>query len=337
MRKRTPPPSAHQVARLAGVSQAAVSRAFTAGASIAKDTREKVFQAAHSLGYRPNLHARSLIKGESGIVGTVIGSSRNAIFMAALGALSKGLSRAGKHLLLSTADGYPNADEHVRDLLNYRVDALLLMATSMSPTLGEQCRQEGIPVVSFNRGPRKSNEFASVNSNDRLGARQVAAHLLEQGYRQLACIAGDPALSVSHERESGFAAHLTAQGLPKPARAVGYFRREGAQQAARSLLALTPRPDAIFCANDYMAFAAMDVARYEFGLKIGRDIGIAGFDDIRESSWAAFDLTTFSLPIEAMIEKALSIMLGKSDLKESLRVVVDGAFKARGSTQRREV
>src|SRR5882724_3197587 len=140
--KRIPPPSAHDVARLAGVSQAAVSRAFTAGASIAKDTKEKVLRAANSIGYRPNLHARSLIKGESGIVGTVIGSPRNAIFMAALGALSKGLSRAGKHLLVSSAEGYPTGDEHIKDLLNYRVDALLLMATSISSKLIEQCRHE---------------------------------------------------------------------------------------------------------------------------------------------------------------------------------------------------
>jgi DNA-binding LacI/PurR family transcriptional regulator len=332
MSKRTSPPSAHDVARLAGVSQAAVSRAFTAGASIAKDTQEKVFRAANSIGYRPNLHARSLIKGESGIVGTVIGSPRNAIFMAALGALSKGLSQAGKHLLVSTAEGYPIADAHVKDLLNYRVDALLLMATSMSSKLAEQCRREGIPVISFNRGRRK--EIASVTSNDRVGAQQIAAHLLQQGYRRLGFIAGNPESPVSRERESAFTAYLMTHGMRAPKREIGYFRRSGATQAARNLLSSKPRPDAIFCANDYMAFAAIEVARYEFGLEIGRDIGIAGFDDIREASWPSFDLTTYSLPIEAMIEKALSILLTNPSLKNSLRAIVDGEFKPRGSTRR---
>jgi len=334
MPKRTSPPSAHDVARLAGVSQAAVSRAFTAGASIAKDTKEKVLRTANSIGYRPNLHARSLIKGESGIVGTVIGSPRNAIFMAALGALSKGLSRAGKHLLVSSAEGYPTGDEHIKDLLNYRVDALLLMATSISSKLIEQCRHEGIPIISFNRGPRKANAFASVTSNDRVGARQIAAHLLQQGYRRLGFIAGDPESSVSRERESSFIAYLKSHGIPAPVRDIGYFRREGALQATRNLLLRKPRPDAIFCANDYMAFAAIEVARYEFGLEIGREIGIAGFDDIRESSWPSFDLTTYSLPIEAMIEKALSILLTEPSYKNSLHTIVDGEFRPRGSTRR---
>jgi LacI family transcriptional regulator len=83
-----------------------------------------------------------------------------------------------------------------------------------------------------------------------------------------------------------------------------------------------------------MAFAAIEVARYEFGLEIGREIGIAGFDDIRESSWPSFDLTTYSLPIEAMIEKALSILLTESSYKNSLHTIVDGDFRPRGSTRR---
>jgi DNA-binding LacI/PurR family transcriptional regulator len=203
-----------------------------------------VLRAAHAIGYRPNLHARSLIKGESGIVGIVIGSPRNAIFMAALGALSKGLSQAGKHLLISTAEGLPDADAHVTELLNYRVEALLLMAASISSKLADQCRREGVPVVSFNRGTVKGSAIASVNSSDKDGVRQIAAHLLAQGYRRLAFIAGIPGLLVSQERESAFLAYLAEQGLPAPARGIGYFEREGAQAAARSLLAGDERPSA---------------------------------------------------------------------------------------------
>jgi DNA-binding LacI/PurR family transcriptional regulator len=329
-RKSASPPSAHDVARLAGVSQAAVSRAYTEGASIAKDTREKILRAAKSVGYRPNLLARSLIKGESGIVGAVIGSPKNAISIAALAALSKGLSQAGKHLLVSTSEGSPTADAHVKDLLNYRVDALLIMATRISSKLAQQCRREGVPVISIDN--RK--ESPSVTCNDREGARQIAAHLLQQGYRRLGLIAGDPESPVSRERESAFTAYLTSQRAPAPVREIGYFRRHGALQATRNLLSRKQRPDAIFCTNDYMAFAAIEVARHEFGLEIGRDIGIAGFDDIRQASWPSYDLTTFSVPIEAMIEEALGALLTKSKFDYSIRVVVDGEFKPRGSTRR---
>jgi len=335
MSKRTSPPSAHDVARVAGVSQAAVSRAFTPGASIAKDTQDKVLRAAKSLGYRPNLLARSLITGESGIIGIIFGGNpRNPYFLSALYSLLARLSRAGKHILVFTVEGHASADVHVESLLKYRVDALLLMATSVSSKFEERCHDEGVPIIFFNRRPRKIKAFASVIENNREGARQVAEHLLLQGYKRLALIAGAAESSTSRERESAFTDYLTSHGLPAPEREIGHFQREGAQQAARSLLSRKRKPDAIFCVNDYMALAAIDVARYESGLQIGREIGIAGMDDIDEASWPAFDLTTYSVSIESIIEQAVTFLLDTPRQKTPLQTVIDGALKPRRSTQR---
>jgi DNA-binding LacI/PurR family transcriptional regulator len=335
MSKRIAPPSAHDVARLAGVSQAAVSRAFTPGASIAKDTQDKVFRAAKSLGYRPNLLARSLIKGQSGIVGVVYGGNpRNPFFLSVLDALLKRLSRARKHILIFTVEGPANADAHVEDLLKYRVDALLLMATTLSAKLAEQCQEAGIPLIFFNRRPPRK-DLASIIENNREGARHIAEHLLQQGYRRPAVITGLAESSTGREREAGFIAHLSSQGLPEPECESGYFQREGALQAARKLLSGKPRPDAIYCVNDYMALAAMEVARYEFGLEIGRQIGIAGFDDIEEASWPSFDLTTYSTPVEGIIEQAATLLLSTLGQEVARHTVVDGVFKPRRSTQRR--
>jgi LacI family transcriptional regulator len=335
MLKRISAPSAHDVAHVAGVSQAAVSRAFTPGASIAKATQEKVFRAATALGYRPNLLARSLIKGESGIVGVVIGSARNPIFMSALDALSTRLSAAGKHILIFTADGNATADVHVEGLLKYRVDSVLMMAASLSAKMAEKCRAQGISIISFNRPPRSIKGFASVAGNNRQGAEQIAKHLVQQGYRRPAFIAGFTESSTGRERETGFTDYLTSQGLPAPEREVGHCTREGALIATRNLLKRKRRPDAIFCGNDYMALAAIDIARYEFGLQIGRDIGIAGFDDIEEASWHSFELTTFSLPVAAMIDQVLSLLLTKPSIKNPGHTVIDGVLKIRSSTQRR--
>lgn len=334
MSKRSSPPSAHDVARLAGVSQAAVSRAFTPGASIAAPTRDKVFEAARALGYRPNLLARSLIKGQSGIVGVVIGNPRYPFFQAALDALSTRLSQAGKHILVYTAEENAIVDPHVEDLLKYRVDAVLLMAAGMSPAMTEQCRAEGVPVISFGRSPPPPTSFASVVGDNAAGAAQIAQHLLDQGYRRLALIGGSPDTSSSREREGGFVEHLGTRGLPPPERAVGYFRREAAFEAARRLLRLSPRPDAIFCANDDMALAAIEVARFEFGLEIGRELGVAGFDDIEQASWRSFDLTTYSLPVEPMIEKTVEILLDVTGALADGPAVVHGALKIRSSTRR---
>jgi len=334
MPKRLSPPSAHDVARIAGVSQAAVSRAFTPGASVAKATQDRIFHAAKSLGYRPNLLARSLIKGESGIIGVVFGNPRSLFFMSAFHALSARLSQAQKHILVFTQEGKATADGHVEDLLKYRVDALFLMGIGLSRKLAKQCRDKEIPVVFFNLRSREIKDFASVTVNNREGARQIAEHLLQQGYRRLAFMGGLTNSSTSHERESAFNKYLANQGLSAPMREVGSYDRDGAVLATRSLLSRKSRPDAIFCWNDYMALAAIDVARYEFGLEIGRELGIAGFGDIEQACWPSFNLTTYSQPVDTMIQEVAKILLANPPSKRPEHTIVDGVLKPRGSTQR---
>ncbi len=328
-------PSAHDVARLAGVSQAAVSRAFTPGASIAETTREKVFRAAESLGYRPNLLARSLIKGESGIVGIVIGSALNAFFAAALDLLSERLSKAGKHILMFTAKEIAAADSQVEELLKFRVDALLMMASGMSSAMAERCHAEKVPVIFFNRQPRKNENFTTVVGNNREGAKQIAEHLLKQGYKKIALIRGREESLTSRERETAFTSYLSKKDVPLHSVEIGNFNREGTIQAAKKLLSQKRRPDAIFCANDYMAFAAIEVARYEFGLTIGKDLGVAGFDNVEQASWPSFDLTTFTCPIDAMIEKTLEILLSDKKHAAPKLTVLDGVIQLRSSTIRK--
>jgi DNA-binding LacI/PurR family transcriptional regulator len=331
--KRLSPPSAHDVAHLAGVSQAAVSRAFTPGASIAKETRGKVFRAAKSLGYRPNLLARSLIKGESGIIGVVIGYPRNAVVMSALNSLLTRLSRVGKHILVFAAEDTATADVHAEELLKYRVDALILMASSLSAKLEEQCHRDGTLVIFLNRRPRGTLDFASVLGDNREGGRRIAEHLLHQGYRRPALISSSPDSTTGRERQSGFLAGL-ASHVPSPPAESGGRDRAGAIEAARRLLTRRPTPDAIFCVNDDMALATIEVARCEFSLKIGREIGIAGFDDTPEAAWRIFDLTTYSLPIETMIERVVTVLLSTPRIKQLVHETVEGTLKPRGSTQR---
>jgi DNA-binding LacI/PurR family transcriptional regulator len=328
-------PSSRDVAALAGVSQAAVSRAFSPDASISGATRERVMNAAKTLGYRPNLLARSLITGRSGIIGIVMGNPKNPSFIAALQSLSARLSKAGKHILIFTAeDADCAADVHVEDLLWYQVDALLLISANLSSRLAGQCAAAGIPVIYLNRLRRRTDGTVSVSGDHVSGARAIAAHLIEQGYRRLSYMVGFRDSLTNQERESAFCAQVAKEGLPEPKLLQGHFQRDGAMQAARSALSAPDRPDAIFCASDYMAMATIEVARHEFGLQIGRDLGVAGFDDIDQAAWPSFDLTTYSQPVEAMMDTVTNILLHGRAGEHPSRIIVPGELKRRGSTRR---
>jgi DNA-binding LacI/PurR family transcriptional regulator len=335
MAKQLSNPSAHDVARLAGVSQAAVSRAFTPGASVAKATREKVLQAARELGYRPNLLARSLIKGESGIIGLVMGYPRSIFLMSALYALSARLSQAQKHILIYTVEGGQAADPHIEGLLQYRVDALLLMGIGISSKLSAHCRAKGVPVILFNLRSGETQGFASVTVNNREGGRQIAEHLIAQGYRRLGFIGAPEIYRTSREREAGFKEYLAKRGSARFEREDGCYDREDAILAARRLLSRKPRLDAIFCWNDHMALACMEVARYEFGLEVGPELGVAGFGDIDQASWPSFQLTSYSQPVDALIQKVASLILQPPHMQKSAgQFMIDGELKRRASTHR---
>lgn len=317
-------PTSNDVAKRAGVSQPTVSRAFTAGASISPEVRERILTAARELGYRPNLLARSLIQSRSQIVGLVTGSAENPFFAQAIDRLSEALETIGCRVLLFRAEQNAQVDAQVDELLSYRVRALVLLAVNLSSRLIEECARNRIPVILFNRtvaGP--STAFSVVGDNAR-GAGEIARHFLSTGRRRLAFMAGYAESSTSNEREAGFTASLAGEGHAPPRRVIGDYSREGAMAATRTLLDAPDRPDALFCANDMMALAAIEVARSEYGLTPGREIAIAGFDDIAMAAWPSFALTTYSQPIDAMVDRAIAFISAEDREPEPAPIIVPG-------------
>lgn len=299
--------TAYDVARLAGVSQSAVSRTFTDGASVSPATREKVMEAAAALRYRPSHMARSLKTGRSLIVGVAVTSVDNLFYPQVLEALADALRGVGYRMLLFVTHGDTNFDPALDELLRYRVDALILASTSLSSPLAEECRQSGVPVVMFNNIDPDS-AMASVTGDNRKGGETIAAFMHAAGHRRFGFIAGVESSSTSQQRELGFTGYLTAQGLQPPMRAVSQFQPGLAMQATRDLLKRPDAPDALFCVNDHMALAAMDVARHEFGLEVGKDISIIGFDNIGLSAWPSFGLTTYSQPVDRLVAETMALL-----------------------------
>ena len=298
------------VARAAHVSQSAVSRTFTRGASVSEDTRRKVLQAADELGYRPNALARSLISGKSGIIGVLVAYLDNQFYPVVIEKLSRSLQEKGYRVLLFMTD-QGDQDAVVKDMLQYQVEGVVMASAHLSSKLAQQCANNGIPVVLFNRYIATS-PANSVTSDNLEGGRLVANFLVDGGHERISFIAGFEDSSTNRDREAGFYKGLAERGVVCFSRGVGAYTQAGAAQAARDLFSGEgggERPDAVFVANDHMAFAVMDVLRTEFGLKIPEDVSVVGYDDVPQSVWKAYDLTTVEQPSGQMIDATVDILL----------------------------
>lgn len=303
------------VARLAQVSQSAVSRSFTPGTSVSDATREKVMTAAKKLGYRPNAIARSLITKRSRMIGVVMSQLDNQFYPVVLEKLSQSLREDGYHVLLFINDSQ-ETDRVLNEILQYQVDGIVMASTVLSSALARDCADAGIPVVLFNRMTRQTandlHPASAVTSDNESGARMVARHLVARGHQRIAYIAGLEQSSTNADRERGFREELSALGIRIHARAVGNYSFEGAQSAARELFGnAQDRSDAVFVGSDHMAIAVMDVLRMELKLKVPQDVSVVGFDNVPQAAWGAYQLTTVEQPVERMIEATVSLLREK--------------------------
>ncbi|MDG1166496.1 MAG: LacI family DNA-binding transcriptional regulator [Candidatus Thioglobus sp.] len=324
-----------EVAKLAGVSQSAVSRVFTPGASSSKKTNELVRKAAAELGYRPNVLARSLITGKSRMIGLVVAYLDNYFYPEALELLSSALQKKGYHVLIFMS-GNKEGDiaEAVDEILDYQVDGIIAASVSMSSDLAKRCTSAGVPVVLFNR-TQDDDRLSAVTSDNFQGGQKVARFLLAGGHKRIGYIAGWEGASTQRDREKGFTEELVRNGQELYAREVGNFNSDEARQAARTMFSKQNFPDAVFVANDAMAIAVIDVIRFELGLQVPEQVSVVGYDDVPISSWPAYDLTTVRQPANRMVAETVSILIESIENKTTTarRIEIDGPLMVRGSAK----
>ncbi|WP_224705337.1 LacI family DNA-binding transcriptional regulator [Devosia aquimaris] len=307
---KKPGVTSSEVARRAGVSQSAVSRTFTPGASISPKTREKVMAAAQELGYRPNAIARSLITNRSRIIAVVMAYLENLFYPDVLEELGRLLVKENYRLLLFTGHMDRDSDPVFDQVMQYRVDGIILASTTLSSHLSEECATAGIPVVLFNRTTER-DVVSSVTTRNREGGRRIAEFLLAGGHKRFGYISGVESSSTNRDRFAGYVEGLAEAGYTDIAVGIGNYDRAEAEAAARMLLSRPDRPDALFVANDHMAVAVMDVARYEFGLSIPQDLSIVGYDDVGPARWTSYGITSMSQPLKRMVEATVNILMGQ--------------------------
>ena len=299
-----------EVAARAGVSQSAVSRVFTPGASASAKTAEKVRKAAKELGYRPNSLARAMVSGKSRIIGLVVAYLDNQFYPVALELLSNALQEEGYHLLVFTAlTSTEEVDQIIEDLMDYQVDGIIAASVSMSSDLAARARAADIPIVLFNRG-MEGDGLSNVTSANVMGAHQATRFLIEGGHKHIAHIAGWQGSSTGRDRRTGFEQAMNEAGLTPFAVIDGMYKRPIAMQCARQLVSGNAAPDAIFVGNDHMAFGVIDALR-GLGLTPGKDISVVGYDDVPLAAWEAYSLTTVRQPVNRMVKETVDMLMAQ--------------------------
>jgi LacI family transcriptional regulator len=298
------------VARQAGVSRAAVSRAFTPDASVSPETRAKVHRAAKELGYRVNSLARSLINQRSDLVGVVVAGLDNPFRTQQVEQLARALlARNFRPVLLPLSQG-ADPSEVIGQLLQYAVSGVIVTSDAPPTALCEECAAYGVPIVLINKG----DDIPLVDRvvNDDKAAGRIAAEVLVTGGAQQPAVMCAMAVSyTARRRTEAFLAGcralgVTAQVLPVPANsyAEGYA---GAAQLGGSDI------DALFCVNDYLACGVVDRLARDQARRPVPPVRIIGHDDIPQAGWAAYNLTTILQPCDLQAGQAIGLLVSRME------------------------
>lgn len=299
--------TAREVADRAGVSISAVSRTFTAGASVAPATRERVLLAAHELGYRPNLMAKSLMTGRTHLIGLVSNNFDNPAFMEIFDLFTRRLQGRGFRPLLANLSAATETAPALDMLLQYKVDGVIVASSTLPESFIAGCRDAGLPLVhAFGRVPRSSAP-AVAGVDNLAGGRLAAEALLQRGYRRIAFLGGPRTASSTIDRLSGLTRALRKHGLEPACAVFGEAYSHGAGQALMHGLLRDGGFDAVFCGDDILAMGALD-ACVEARVRVPAQIGILGFNDIAMAAWPSYRLTTIRQPIGDIIRAAVDMI-----------------------------
>ena len=290
--------SIEDVAKLAGVSIATVSRSLRGLPDVADATRDRVLEAARELNYVASPFAARLASGRTATVGVVVPFVHRWYFAEVLGAVEGVLHQAGFDLLLYNLGDQQGRRRFFAEMpVRKRVDAIVIASLVLSDDEADALHELGVPVgmVGVDRPGVHSTRI-----DDQKGARTAVGHLIELGHRRIALIGGDTddpmRLTPPHHRRVGYLDALRAAGIDYDAdlEILGYFTVDGGEAATRTLLELPCGPTAVFAESDEMAYGAIRAIR-RHGLRVPQDVAVIGFDD--HASAELLDLSTVRQPV----------------------------------------
>ncbi len=308
--------TSHDVARVAGVSQSTVSRAFRRESRISLATRERVLAAAAELGYVPSDVGRSLVTRSTRTVGIVVTDLTSVFYPYIAAPLHDAVSSREYRMVLFTEEvesEQPASAETIRPLLDRlldrSIDGVVLSTSRMDGVVPGELLRRGFPFVFLTRYVEGIAADSAIVDNS-LGASLAAGEAIRLGHHCLGTIFGPEDTSTGRDRERGVRAALRAAGLELPDRRVrrGPFNYEVGHQAMIELLAQDDPPTVVLCSNDSVAIGAYNAAR-GLGVRVPEDVSLVGFDDLPMAAWETFELTTVRQPMEEMAHTAVELLL----------------------------
>lgn len=293
------------VAAKAGVSVATVSRVFNRKGPIREDTIRRVMDVAGELQYVPHAGARSLSTRSTRTIGVVLPDLHGEFFSEVIRGIDLAARQSGYHLLLSGSHADRDEMRAVVQAVRGLVDGLIVMSPDLEPSALLADLPSGIDVVMLNS---RVEGRTSITVDNAGGARDVVRHLHSIGHKHIAFISGPPHNADAEQRRRGFRTETRAAGTDA-AEVSGFFTEESGHVAGQQILALRPRPTAVFAANDSMAIGALSAFR-EAGLHVPQDIALVGFDDIPIARFLTPALTTVHVDIAELGRRAVTHVVG---------------------------
>lgn len=303
----------YDIAKVAGVTAATVSNVLSGKGSVSATTRERVLKCAQDLGYEPNLIARSLIKGRTGVIGLILPDLGNPFFANVTTTVEHLAYQAGLRIFVTTLSKSDQIGQRMlKDLALRRVDGFLVACSALPPYALRLMNLPAIPVVYCFSETAETGGQLCVTLDYVQGGRLATEHLLQLGHRRIGMVThmnrdGQP----DHiARVSGFQEALSQYGLPFHPELLqaGQSTVQEGKIAGLKLLSLPEPPTAIFATNDMMAMGVI-AAAWELGISIPDRLSIVGFDDIPLASYTTPPLTTITISQHDLIGQALTALL----------------------------
>ena len=292
------------VAREAGVSASAVSRAFTPGASVAPATLARIMTASDKLGFQRNRLAASLTTGRTRLVGIVADDFGNPFFLSVFDLMTKGLQARGLRPLLVNLDPGTTAAQALGMLREYAVDAAVLISATLPAEFSRSFRDADLPVTHCFASANHTPEVPQSGIDDAAAGQLAAATLAGHGYRNVGYLGGPEQTQPARNRFAGFQSEALKHQSGVTAAYADAWSFAAGRATMQAMLA-SGRCDAYFCADDVLAIGAMS-ALHDAGLRVGRDVGVIGLNDMEMAGWAGINLTTIAQPVAEIVASCIA-------------------------------